>query len=92
MDELFAHPTVILKVLAVYWAFSAIVSSMPDPPQGSFWYKWIYGALHAFAGNISKFAESKIRSLETTEQRRELGGAETVTKTKITETEPKGDK
>ncbi len=64
MDELFGHPKVILEVLVAYWLFSAIVTSMPEPPSDAFWYKWLYGTLHIFAGNVSAFAASKIQSLE----------------------------
>lgn len=81
MDDLLGHPRIILEVLAAYWLFSAIVTSMPKPPSGSFWYSWIYDALHIFAGNVSKFADSKIQALEST----------TVTVTKKTEGEPPKD-
>ncbi len=66
MDELYSHPRIIIEILVAYWLFSAIVASMPDPPSESFWYKWIYGALHLFAGNMKTFADSKLKSLETT--------------------------
>ncbi len=78
MSELTQHPRVILEVLVAYWAFSAIVSGMPDPPTGAFYYKWLYATLHAFAGNLRQFADSKLQSLESV----------TVTKT---ETKTGGD-
>lgn len=79
MNELAQHPKLILEVLAAYWLFSAIVTSMPVPPKDSFWYLWLYGALHAFAGDVSKFAASKIAALES---------STTVTVTKHTEANP----
>ncbi len=88
MDELFAHPKVILEVLIAYWAFSAIVSGMPDPPEGSFYYKWAYATLHAFAGNLTKFAESKIQSLETNVRQKSPDGTVTDTQIKVKETAP----
>lgn len=66
MNELFQHPKLIFEVLAAYWAFSALVSGMPDPPQGSFFYAWLYHSLHAFAGNLTKFADSKIQAMTST--------------------------
>lgn len=79
MDELLQHPKLILEVLAAYWLFSAVVTSMPPPPSGSFWYSWLYGSLHVFAGSIKMFADSKIQALEST----------TVTVTKQTEKQEK---
>lgn len=66
MDELFQHPKIILEVLVAYWGFSAVVSGMPDPPTDSFFYKWLYATLHAFAGNLKQFADSKIQTLSQT--------------------------
>lgn len=91
MEELLAHPKVILEVLVAYWLFSAVVSGMPDPPADSFWYKWAYATLHTFAGNLKQFADSKTQSLESTVQRKAADGTETLTKTKITETKPKDE-
>ena len=85
MNELFQHPKVILEVIVAYWAFSAIISGMPDPPQGSFYYKWAYATLHAFAGNLKKFADSKIQTLETGVRQMPDGGTETKVKQTITE-------
>lgn len=82
IDELAKHPKLIFEVLAIYWGFSAVVSGMPQPPTGSFWYSWLYTSLHMFAGNISKFADAKLQSLETN----------TVTVTKKVETSPEPPK
>jgi len=91
MDELFAHPKVILEVLIAYWLFSAFVTSMPPPEVGSFWYKWIYDLLHLFAGSVKKFADSKIQSLESSVSRKTPDGGEVVEKTTIKETGPAPD-
>lgn len=77
MSELGQHPKLIFEVMAAYWAFSAIVSGMPDPPPGSFFYMWLYHSLHAFAGNLTKFAESKMQATSST-----------TTTVKIEETKP----
>lgn len=66
MNELFQHPRIILEVLVAYWGFSAIVSGMPEPPSTAFWYRWLYATLHAFAGNLKQFADSRIQSLSQT--------------------------
>ncbi len=66
MNDLLHNPIVVIKVLGIYWAFSAIVSSMPKPKESSYWGTWLYGALHLFAGSIGKFADSRISSLTTT--------------------------
>jgi len=89
MDELFQHPKVILEVLVAYWAFSAVVSGMPDPPEGSFFYKWLYATLHAFAGNLKQFADSKIQSLEKTTVNQD--GDKTTVKATITEPAKKAE-
>lgn len=64
MNDLMGHPKLILEVVVAYWAFSALVSGMPVPPVGAFWYAWLYATLHAFAGNLAKVADAKIQSLE----------------------------
>lgn len=87
MDELLQHPKIILQVLIAYWAFNAFVSGMPDPPAGSFWYKWAYATLHAFAGNIRQFADSRIQTLETSVTR-----SPDQIKTKVTQTVEKKEK
>jgi hypothetical protein len=40
--------------LGTLWAFSALVSGMPAPVDtDSKGYRWLYGSLHSFAGNLS---------------------------------------
>ena len=40
--------------VAIYWIFSAAVSSMPDPANnGNPGYLWLYRFLHTIAGNIT---------------------------------------
>lgn len=88
MNDLIAHPKIIFEVLVAYWAFSAVVSGMPDPPLDSFYYKWLYATLHAFAGNLKQFADNKIEALEqttvvkTTSTSTMAGSASTGTDTK----------
>ena len=85
MDELLQHPKLIIEVMFAYWAFSALVSGMPDPPTGSFWYRWAYATLHTFAGNLKQFADSRISTLETNVKKMPEG---TETSVKQTITEP----
>ena len=52
--------------VAIYWIFSAAVSSMPDPAgNGSSGYLWLYRFLHTIAGNITTAFGSKIPGLKT---------------------------
>jgi hypothetical protein len=47
--------------VALYWIFSAAVSSMPDPASnGGSVYLWIYRFLHTVAGNVTKVFGGKI--------------------------------
>ena len=44
------------KVLLAIWLVSSAIGAMPapngGPVTGSWWYKWLYGALHTAAGNV----------------------------------------
>ena len=52
--------------VAIYWIFSAAVSSMPDPAgNGSSGYLWLYRFLHTIAGNITTAFGSKIPGVKT---------------------------
>jgi hypothetical protein len=47
--------------VALYWIFSAAVSSMPDPPAaGAPIYAWLFRFLHTVAGNITTAFGNKI--------------------------------
>jgi hypothetical protein len=47
--------------VAIYWIFSAAVSSMPEPASGgSSVYQWIYRFLHTLAGNVTTAFAGKI--------------------------------
>jgi hypothetical protein len=46
--------------VALYWIFSAAVSSMPEPAGGSAGYLWAYRFLHTIAGNITTALGSRI--------------------------------
>jgi hypothetical protein len=46
--------------VAVYWIFSAAVSSMPEPAGGGAGYLWLYRFLHTMAGNITTVIGSRI--------------------------------
>jgi hypothetical protein len=48
----FIHGNAIL-LYAGLTIFSWVVSAMP-PPNGSIWYKWLYGVLHMAAGNLAQ--------------------------------------
>lgn len=63
MNELAQHPKLILEVLIAYWAFSAIVTGMPKPPENSYWATWVYDTLHLFAGSVKQFADSKMQAI-----------------------------
>jgi hypothetical protein len=52
--------------VAIYWIFSAAVSSMPDPqPDGSPGYLWCFRFLHTVAGNITTVFGNKIPGLRS---------------------------
>jgi len=52
--------------VAIYWIFSAAVSSMPDPRTvGSAGYLWLYRFLHSIAGNVTTAFAGKIPGLKT---------------------------
>src|SRR5438093_8360460 len=52
--------------VAIYWIFSAAVSSMPDPRTvGSSGYLWLYRFLHSIAGNVTTAFAGKIPGLKT---------------------------
>src|SRR5437867_13150943 len=52
--------------VAIYWIFSAAVSSMPDPRTvGSSSYLWLYRFLHSIAGNVTTAFAGKIPGLKT---------------------------
>jgi hypothetical protein len=47
--------------VAIYWIFSAAVSSMPEPAtNGSPGYLWLYRFLHTLAGNVTTAFGSRI--------------------------------
>jgi hypothetical protein len=47
--------------VALYWIFSAAVSSMPEPPaDGAPIYVWLFRFLHTLAGNITTAFGNKI--------------------------------
>jgi len=51
MDAISQHLGVVLAILGTHGAqlcVTSIVSSMPPPPPGSFWYAWFYGATHKY--------------------------------------------
>ena len=51
--------------VAIYWGFSAAVSSMPEPAaNGSSGYLWLYRFLHTTAGNITTAFANKIPGLK----------------------------
>lgn len=55
-----------ISVIALYWAFSAAVSSMPDPEAtSSKGYLWLFRFLHSVAGNLSTVVGSKIPGLSS---------------------------
>jgi hypothetical protein len=52
--------------VALYWIFSAAVSSMPEPGSGATsGYLWLYRFLHTLAGNISTAFTHKLPGLKT---------------------------
>ena len=52
--------------VAIYWIFSAAVSSMPDPPSnGNAGYRWLFRFLHTFAGNITTAFAGKIPGIKS---------------------------
>ena len=52
--------------VAIYWIFSAAVSSIPDPaPNGGPSYLWLYRFFHTLAGNITTAFGSRIPGLKT---------------------------
>jgi hypothetical protein len=51
--------------VAVYWIYSAAVSSLPDPASnGSPVYQWLYRFLHTIAGNLTTAFGSRIPGLK----------------------------
>ena len=53
----FLSNPVVWKLVVAYWLFSAAVDSLPQP-NGNKFYQWLYGFLHATAGNVKRAAES----------------------------------
>jgi hypothetical protein len=52
--------------VALYWIYSAAVSSMPDPTANANpGYTWLYRFLHTIAGNLTTVFNSKIPGLKT---------------------------
>jgi len=51
--------------VALYWAFSAAVSALPDPASGnSPGYQWLFRFLHTLAGNITTALNGKAGNLK----------------------------
>ena len=51
--------------LGIYWIFSAAVSAMPEPVNGSgAGYRWLYRFLHTTAGNITTAFGNRIPGLK----------------------------
>ena len=47
--------------MLLYFAFSAIVSGMPEPTSASgVGYRWAYSSLHVLAGDLSQLIGSRI--------------------------------
>jgi hypothetical protein len=54
VDLIGQHP---YATLACYYLFSNLVLTMPPPePNGSKWYKWLFGFLHGVAGAFPRVA------------------------------------
>jgi hypothetical protein len=51
--------------VALYWVFSAAVSSLPEPgPNGNATYVWLYRFCHTMAGNLTTAFGNKISALK----------------------------
>lgn len=51
--------------VAIYWIFSAAVSSMPDPKPGDAGgYVWLYRFVHTMAGNLTTAFGSRMTALK----------------------------
>lgn len=62
MQFIQAHPAV--TALAVYWLFSAAISSMPMPTdKSSPGYRWFFGFTHLLAGSVSRMVAMKYPNL-----------------------------
>jgi len=65
MNFLVQHP--FWTAVALYWIFSAAVSSLPDPGTNAGpGYFWIFRFLHTVAGNITTAFGNRIPGLKTT--------------------------
>src|SRR5260370_9282351 len=54
------------STVALYWIYSAAVSSMPDPAANTNpGYTWLYRFLHTIAGNLTTAFSAKIPGLKT---------------------------
>jgi hypothetical protein len=62
MVNLSAHPYA--ETAAVFWVFSAAISSMPDPvaTSGGF-YRWLYAFTHTLSGDLSAYLQKTQPSL-----------------------------
>ena len=61
MNWITAHP---LSDLAIYWIFSAAVSSMPETTAASSpGYVWLYRFLHGVAGDVMGAVQSRLSTL-----------------------------
>ena len=53
LEVMSANPQVLIALL-LYYVFNAAVQALPDPlPGGSRGYLFLYGFLHALAGNLA---------------------------------------
>jgi len=57
LDLYTTHPVIV--AMALYWIFSAAVSAMPMPTNGSMFYKWVFAFLHTLAGSVTRAIASK---------------------------------
>lgn len=57
LDLYNAHPVIV--AMALYWIFSAAVSAMPMPQNGSMFYKWAFAFLHTLAGSVARAVATK---------------------------------
>ena len=49
-------------IIALYWAFSAVVGGMPEPDaSASLWYRWGFSSLHILAGNVLTAVQSRYK-------------------------------
>lgn len=55
LAEFLANP-LLWKIIAAYWIFNAVASSLPLP-NGNKLYQFVYKFIHSLAGNLDRAAQ-----------------------------------